>query len=270
MKLSARNITWVAALVCVILLLWRLRSEPEPLPAVKWTAATVQPPTAPTRPPPVANPPAQPPVVPATAPKTPAPDADAVLANARLLMIRQHADAMLRMAEARAKLTLSQDEHEHLLGDILDCQHAVAMIDAPFVRVVSFDNATLVLDMAPHPTESRSLKTVFSEQVRHDLGSTRADEVLAALDSKLDLLFGGFGQFHRTFTVEKPRDDGQVHVSTNVTAPEGNADPTLDQRAKRMTGNGWFSRDILDMEYEAIISAIDQHFPKIGAAESAR
>jgi hypothetical protein len=212
-----------------------------------------------------------PPTPPPPAPLSPAADSESaetrLQAQLRATLVRGYIGTQLGMVVAKSKLSLSDSEQERLLDIVLDCRHAEAMIDAPLARMVSFDGATLVLEIPPHAEQGATVKTVFGQQLQKEFSPERASEMLRALDANLGRLFDGFGKFHQTFTVEKPREDGQVHVTmtAKALATQGPADPALVELADSISGGGWFSREILDMAHESIVPAVDKYFPK-GAA----
>src|SRR5581483_11301694 len=188
------------------------------------------------------------------------PEPEALRAKMRDLQSRGFHDMQLRLAEARARLVLSDGEHQRLLDDILDYQHAEAMVDAPFITVTSFDGATLVLQIPAHPEQSGTVRTALARQVRQDFSGEHAEQIVAALDTHLDVLFDGFGKFSQTYTIEKPRPDGQVHVAT-VASAEPTGDSAARQKAQAISGGGWFDREIIGMAHEVIVPTVNAYFP---------
>lgn len=73
---------------------------------------------------------------------------DALLADVRA---RGVYDMHLRILEYKAGLSLTEKEHQRLVGDVMDFEHVRARLEQSLVTTVSFDETTLVLLIPAYP-----------------------------------------------------------------------------------------------------------------------
>src|SRR5262249_30833854 len=142
----------------------------------------------------------------------------------------------------------------------VDFKHAAAVVDAALVKVVSFDGNTLVVQVPAHPTEGATMREALTRQVRKDFPTARAEQIVAGMEP-LSELFNYFGQFAMNYTVERPRPDGQVRIVTKAT-PTNSGDADAVKKAGAISGDGWMSRDLIEMDHEVLIKTIDTYFPR--------
>ena len=200
---------------------------------------------------PTPTPPAPTPTpAPTQAPRVPqaAPDS-----NAATQAERSRYDGLLKTAESRAKLELSEDEHRRLLDDVIDVEHVREDIEQSLVAVDSFDGTMLSLKIPAYPEQGKTLKAALDAQIAQDFPQDRAAEISAGIEGSFQEMFGRFGMLAQAYTVTSVagEDDRFVLTFTYPFSGEGG----------RLTESWGGDRGSLLIQWKALAPQVSSHFP---------
>ena len=174
-------------------------------------------------------------------------------------------EAPLKMAEFRAKLELSEDEHRRLLDDVIDVEHVREDLEQSLVVVDSFDGTTLALKIPAYPDQGKTLKAALVAQVEQDFPQERAAEIAAGVNGgAMEEMFGGFGRFSQAFAVTSlGGDDDRFQITFTSALPDSPETPDAKTAAEtgQLSGSGGGDRGGVLSQWKALAPQINAHFP---------
>lgn len=183
-------------------------------------------------------------------------------------MERGRWDMSLRMAEHRAGLQLTEQQHARLLDDVVDFAHIRGQFEKALVSVKSFDGKTLTLNIAAYPDQGVALRAAFVKQISGEFPPNLVEIIERALPGPMSEIFGGFGQFSQDSVVTlTDSGDFRIRYTAQVPGDVKTAETATLELALKLSGNGTFSREAFRLFHEAIADVVNAHFPSNESAE---
>lgn len=176
----------------------------------------------------------------------------------------EHLFRSVVMANAE-ELKLTPAQVDQLAGVYLEFQEIHAELVSRFLNEISFDPASVTLQLPAHPVEGKLLRDMFHRRIEAEFPDGKAAEIQEQLGGFFDNAFRGFGITEQTFTITRSADvPDAFEVRWEANLPEGQLTGEINPDVSFAGSSGsalLYREQVATGEFRFLGSVLERRFP---------